>query len=603
MSRALCALVLGVVLAHAAEAQQVEVRVGRGPYYVGESIEVQVVAQGFEEDPVPTQQAPAPASGRLEFTGVSPNISSQVTVIGGRVTQSKQVSFVYRYRFLSGRPGKIELGPFRIAQGTTVRSTPTLKLVLAQVSSSDRLRVELGIPEHPLIVGGRQPVTLEWWIDSGLRKNLHGYTLRVPLFERSGPFQFFDPEENRGKTQIKIETSSGTLELYGDAEQRVVDGRRYLVVTATRTLVPLEVGSFEVAPASVIVNEGLRWQRDFFGGRRATRVRKLRAADQTRRIQVKPLPMAGRTASFAGAIGKGFSLEVTADRSVVKVGDPITLTLKLRGEGNLESAGLPPLAAEGGLSPSEFRLPDDDATGVIDAGEKNFGRVVRVIDPSVQEIPAIAYSWFDMESGTYQTTYSRPIALSVTGAEMVRAQDVFSSAAAREKQSLEGRTALREEGAPEASASRLRVTGADLAIERDATKLLRHDGQRAAVGWVLGGLYGIPLILVLVAWLERRRASIDPEVLRRRKALKTEHRRILAALKQGDRTAAAEISGALRKMLAEAPEARSPEIDDFLAECDAVTYAPAEEARAFTQRPEFERRARSLSDAILENAP
>jgi hypothetical protein len=468
---------------------------------------------------------------------------------------------------------------------------------------SDRLRLELRVPEHPLYLGARVPIRLEWWLDLDLRKNLHGYTLRAPLFDLSGPFQFIDAGGNRGQTEVKIETSGGTLELRGRAEERAAGGRRYLVVSVTRTLVPLEVGKFEIAPATIIVNEGTRWQRDLFGGRRATRVRKLRAADRPRRLEVRPLPQVGRSASFAGAIGKGFSLDVAADRTVVKVGDPITLTLKLRGEGNLESAGLPPLSAEGGLSPTQFRLPDGDATGRLENGEKSFVRVVRVLDPAVREIPAIAYTWFDLETGTYQTTRSRPIALAVHGAEVVRAEDVVSMPIDEDEAVEEPPAGVTPSEAvvPEATTSRVRVSGADLAIERDPAILLRDDGGSLGSPWLWGALYGGPVLLVLLAWLERRRAAVDPAVIRRRKALRAEHRRIRAAVKQGDRAAAAEVSSALRKMLAEVPQARSAALDTFLAECDAVTYSPAEEATAFAQRPQFEERARSLSDAILES--
>jgi len=588
------------LLTQAAWAQQVELRVGRGPFYVGEAVDLQVVAQGFAEEPVPLVEPPRASTGRLEFLGVSPNISSQITVINGRVSQSKQVTFIYRYRFWAPRPGRVELGPFRIAQGGTVLSTRQVNLTLAEVSLTERLRVELRLPRSPVYVGSRVPVTLEWRLDAELRKNLQGYTLRAPLFDLTEAFQFIDPEETKGKTEIEIATAAGKLELHGDAETRVEGGKRYLIVTATRTLVPLEVGTFEIAPTTVIVNEGTRWQREFFGGRRATRVRKLRAQDRKRHLEVRPLPAAGQPQSFAGAIGKGFALEVTADRTVVKTGDPITLTLKLRGEGNLESAGLPALSADGGLSPAQFRLPDDEATGVLEHGEKAFVRRVRVLDPSVREIPAIAYSWFDVESGSYQTTRSRPIALAVQGAEVVRAEDVVSP--------IGDQKGVAPAPIPESDPTRerargwsVRMTGADLAIERELPRLLRNHGSSSGDRWLWAGLYVGPLALVGLALLERRRAAQDPVLLRRRKLLQAEHGRILAAVKQADRDAAAEISRALRKMLAEAPHARSAALDAFLAECDAVSYAPAEEARALAKRPQFEERARTLSDSILES--
>ena len=59
--------------------------------------------------------------------------------------------------------------------------------------------------------------------------------------------------------------------------------------------------------------------------------------------------------SFAGAVGRGFSLEAAADRSVVQLGDPITLTLTIRGDGNLGNVALPALEGEHGFSPERFR--------------------------------------------------------------------------------------------------------------------------------------------------------------------------------------------------------------------------------------------------------
>ena len=56
-------------------------------------------------------------------------------------------------------------------------------------------------------------------------------------------------------------------------------------------------------------------------------------------------------------------------------------------------------------------------------------------------------------------------------------------------------------------------------------------------------------------------------------------------------------------MLAEVPQARSAELDAFLAECDALTYSPSEEMTSLAERPAFEARARALSEALLEAVP
>jgi hypothetical protein len=295
--------------------------------------------------------------------------------------------------------------------------------------------------------------------------------------------------------------------------------------------------------------------------------------------------------SFAGAVGRGYTLEVSADRTIVQVGDPITLQFTLRGEGNLESAGLPPLNAEGLLPSSEFRVPEGDSTGRYEEGEKHFTAVVRVLDERVREIPALSYSWFDAHQGAYQTTRSRAIALSVRPAEVVAAEDVFSAEARGEEEPEE----VRERGAESFT-----LTGADLAIERDVS-ILRGDRRRGLQGpWMPVGLYAGTSLLVLAALFDRRRRDVDPVLVRRRKLLEAE----LAGLRgaadlPGDR-AVVEIAQSLRRMLAEVPEARSVELDTFLAECDGRSYAPAGQRQTAQLDPEFHARALALATEIVE---
>ena len=86
-------------------------------------------------------------------------------------------------------------------------------------------------------------------------------------------------------------------------------------------------------------------------------------------------------------------------------------------------------------------------------------------------------------------------------------------------------------------------------------------------------LYAGPLGFVLLALIARRRADVDPEVVSRHRVLERERKRIASA--GGTRKEAlAEIADALRCMLREAQAARSDALDAFLAECEAVVYAP-----------------------------
>ena len=587
------AAALGLLQAGLAGAQQLELQLPPGPHYQGSPLEIELTADGFEEQPTPDVEVAPPSKGQLDFLGVSPNIQSSITIVNGQMRRSKQVRFVYRYRFVASQPGAVRIGPFRVTQAGVERDVGPVRVDVLQVPQSDRIRVELRVSQEPVYPGERVPTEIEFWLEDELQKNLHRYVLQVPAFEMTESFRFFDADDERATTDVTISGAAGPLELKGRTRTELAGGRRFLVVTVSRTLVPLRAGTSELGSASLVVDEAIRYRRDFFGGRRATQVRKLRAVDRARVLQVKPVPAAGRPATFAGGVGRGFTLEVTADRSVVQVGDPITLSITLRGDGLLETAALPPLDAAG-LSPEAgFRVPAAELTGELTQGAKQFSAVVRVLSQDVREIPALSYSWFDPDSGAYATTSSRPIALSVRAAEIVDAEDVVSAP-------IRDPEALGEKPRPDGGSRRFALTSADLAIERRMPFLLRVPRALWGGIWLPAGIYAVGALAVLIALLDRRRRAIDPALKLRRRGLVREIARIRRAASASDREAAAQVGGALRSMLAAVPEGRSHELDAFLGECDARAFAP--ESGDEPTGPEFRERALSLAGRLLEVA-
>jgi hypothetical protein len=287
---------------------------------------------------------------------------------------------------------------------------------------------------------------------------------------------------------------------------------------------------------------------------------------------VKQIPGDRTPESFAGAVGSGFSLAVSADRTVVKVGEPIALHFELRGDGNLETAALPRLDAKGLLPPASFRVADGEISGHLQDGVKRFTAMVRVLDPAINEIPALEYSWFDPTTEQFQSVKSRPIALSVGDAQIIGAADVQSGDQARD-----GSASGSEERPARVATGRgpLVLTGADLAIERDADLLLRRASDRARNTVTIAGLYVMSGLFLLFAQIDRRRRNVDPTVVARRRLVEGELRRIREASDLPASESAAEIARALRALLAETPGVRRPEIDALIGECDARSYAPA----------------------------
>ncbi len=551
------------------KAPEVELKIAPAPYYVGVPIDLHLQVEGLESSPEPSCTAAALDGANLSLVAIVPSISTQVTIINGRTSRIDRVTFVCRFSLTIGRPGEIRLGPFLAAQGALRAESPVYSIRAKTLAPDPRVRIRLVLPEGPIYVGQRLPMGVEWWIDQEIQETIQNYEIRSQLFEMPDTFRFVDDlPTNRGEQTLTIQTPAGENTFPATVETVVEDGRTFLVVRAQRTLIPLRSGSFDLPSATVGLNEVIRWQRDFFGGRRPAQTRRIFGNDVGHRLVVREAPLENRPGSYAGAIGRGFSFEVAADRSVVQRGDPILLTFTVRGEGGLEHVGLSGL--EGSLPSSSFTLPSDKPSGEIADGAKVFRVPVRILDESLEEIPALPYSWFDPGLGEYQTVYSRPIALSVRPAQLISAADVVAAQPGQAPSS-------QKENKPEASRSKpsrpgdFSLTGADLAIELDRDRL---RGDRKSRGQRLGVLYVASLLMPAAAFFYRRRNDRDPETLRVSASCKEQIRRIDAAASLPQKEALGEIASALRELGGLGLGGVDPEREALIAECDAVFYAP-----------------------------
>ena len=567
----------------------------RPPYYVGVPLELQVVAEGFAEKPQPKLEFEQPKGASLNLTGVSPSVSSSIQIINGRMTQSRSVVFNYHLRFLAPKVGRYQVGPLLVAQGNSKKKIAAVSIDVTDVPTATNQRVRLLIPNENLYVGQRIPIRLEWWVEADGVENLMNQQASVPLFDRQEDFQFHDQEKETENT-FSILLISGQKVFPATVRSNQFQGKSYVVWRVERVMVPLKAGDFDIQPASVNVDEGLRWQRDLFGRRTVTQSRKLRANSQAVRFKVLPLPVKHRPPSFAGAVGRGFVLEVSADRSVVQVGDPITLTLSLKGDAEVANASLPPMTTD--LPNTDFRLPEGKIAGEYADGEKRFEVVIRVLNDAVREIPPIAYSWFDPGLKAFQTTLSRPIALSVKGAQMISAQDVVRA----NPVTTTPTPAPTDKEAPliyKQKRSTYILSGADLSINRDVHLLTRSYGSFLGSWWQQGLSYGLAVMLMFIAALIRRQADIDPEMTEKFKELKLQHDII------SNTANVEELSDALRRMASVTQVISRQEYEFLLSECDALQYAPDgadADRRSAPLSGDLRNRGLSLADEMLEAA-
>ena len=571
---------LAIHLAAPVFAQEVQIQVDRGPHYLGEPIVMQIVASGFEEEPAPEVQVPRIAGATLRAAGVSDSSSTSISIVNGKMTRTREVRLLFRYELTADRAGPLELPAFEVVQGTTRRATRPVRLEITRVPRTGLVNLKLEVPEGPLFVGQKVPVEVVMRIDREAQRELVGYDAVVPLFDAED-VRFLDEPPASADSQLEIRTARGNLSLAATARDVDVGGRTVLELRAKRTMIPSRPGELRVEAPRVLIHRGRAFRRDLFGQRQATSIERLMSEGQPLSREVIEVPRPGRPESFAGAVGSGFGLEVSADRSVVQIGEPITLRFLLRGDGDLTTAGLPPFDAEGFFDPAHFRLPEEPPAGWIDADGKHFEASVRVLDAGVREIPALTYSWFDAETRTFETIRSRPIALSVGAAQVIGADDVDRREDPTAPSSSGGGASQRVDRSPDRDAGQgparslsMASSGANLAVDDDATRVLGEGSMAADELGTAVGLHAIGLALFGFAAWERRRLGRDPAETARDAALKAAEASLREARRADGREAAAEAGRALRALIAALPDEADDELDRLLADLDAIRFAP-----------------------------
>jgi tetratricopeptide (TPR) repeat protein len=192
-------------------------------------------------------------------------------------------------------------------------------------------------------------------------------------------------------------------------------GMRLETYVFRRALFPLQSGRFEIPSATLAYS--LPLSRSFFS-REESFTRRTRAVV----VHVRDLPAAGQPEDFDGAVGR-LSVETVVDTLPPRVGDPMLVTVKVRGSGNVNLLPRPRLSVSWGtVTPTRERVTVD-AGGATIRGTKEFDWLITPRDDGVQEVPAIRYPYFDPSDATYRVSLADPVVVTVRPGTLVAAAE------------------------------------------------------------------------------------------------------------------------------------------------------------------------------------
>jgi hypothetical protein len=192
----------------------------------------------------------------------------------------------------------------------------------------------------------------------------------------------------------------------GEPPKRKVGTRCFDALVYQRALFPLVPGRFVIAPAQLVYS--LPLSSSFFSREESHEL----VTDSTILVAIDP-PSAGRPSEYTGAIGD-LSIASRLDSRRGRVGDPMLLTVRLSGAGNVKLFPPPKLDIPwASLVKADERVQVDSAARKI-RGAKEFDWVLTPKIAGELDVPPIRYGYFNPDTRRYAVAAAAGATVTIT---------------------------------------------------------------------------------------------------------------------------------------------------------------------------------------------
>ncbi len=360
---------------------------------VGESFQLKITVSDEKQ----ISNLPWPDVKGLEPFSVSKNTgtssSSQTTIINGRVSQSKTYVTEFAYTLTAKEPGQYNIGPITYVYKDYSRNLGSVTVTVNKAVSGLELQPRLN--KKSVYVGEQIKYSLRIIPKSSVQQ------IRPPNFQKEIGKTFF-------MVQLQEEVKPKTVE---------IDGNPVRVFDIEFALFPLLYDNVKFPSYSLEYDEVIaqRSRRnsvfdDFFGI--GGKVVQKTAFTQPLSLSVKPLPP-GQPEGFSGAVGS-YSLNASVDKTQLKSGDALTLTVIIEGDGQPKAITNPILPE---LEQFEVFAPEVSSSTRIENGiyisKKTFKYVLVPSRKGNYTLSPLQFHFFDANSESYKTLSSPSFEINV----------------------------------------------------------------------------------------------------------------------------------------------------------------------------------------------
>ena len=392
---------LALALLQQAKPPELTVTLDRDEVSVGEEVLLVIRTRSASALPIDVRLGTSDGFvvvSRTEATSVNPDAD---------VPRSK----VIQLRLRALRSGQWKFGPFQARQGDTIAEVGALTVkvtdtgsasVAAQVnprirrlleqarppSAPGQVGLSLLVSDDEVLVGEQVDIVTAAWFPRDLRLQLRrAPTLVPPTVE--GMWSYPQPAP------------------VGIAASRRVGGMWYDLFVAHQVAFPVRSGELAIAPAQMQYSVPLALQ--FF-----SQEERFTVASDSGRIQVDPIPTAGRPPNFTGAIGTDLTLDRVVTPAAPHAREPMHVSLVVTGKGNVTLWPAPvadwPTGSRAYADLVEER--PETRNGIV-SGTKTFGFTLVADAVGTLMLPAVEYPYFDLGTRTFRVAKLPAVALPI----------------------------------------------------------------------------------------------------------------------------------------------------------------------------------------------
>lgn len=317
------------------------------------------------------------------------NPTTRLSIVDGKST----VSASHRYYLQTLKTGIYTIPAISVRHNNKVYKTRPIKI---QVVKGSKPAQKKAITKEDL----KKYISLEIVMGKKTAYVNEGIPVTIRFYVRSGvEIQEFSRRPDLPSAGFSV------LQISNSTQRRVnIKGVRFTIVDFSTTVYPVRSGELTLGPAKIDCRVLVRSTRGRRGARYIMEVK-----SQPYNITVKPLPSANQPREFSGVVGR-YKLDVVAKPTSLKVGEPITLTMKVSGTGNIDAVNIPVITD---LTWFKIYDPQINVTKSGNTGLKKFEQVIIPESVEIKAIPEIQFIYFDPEIGQYVTESKGPIPIQV----------------------------------------------------------------------------------------------------------------------------------------------------------------------------------------------